>query len=71
MTWRWYITIEAVRQLMQLAGLPGPLEEGNPDFVWAQDELGYHSLNARRVEGKHSRTGAEWRHHAKRQDNAT
>ena len=26
MTWNWYITIEATRQYMDLAGLSGPLE---------------------------------------------
>ena len=35
MTWRWYITIAAVRQYMDLAGMTGPMEDSNPDFVAA------------------------------------
>lgn len=36
MTWRWYLTIAAVRQYMELAGLTGELEDDNPDFLRAQ-----------------------------------
>jgi hypothetical protein len=58
MTWRWYITIAAVRQYMELAGLRGELEDHNPDFVRAQNDLGEHSLTARVVRGKDSASGA-------------
>lgn len=44
--WRWYITIAAVRQLMQLAGLSGEMENTNPDFLAAQDALGELSMKA-------------------------
>lgn len=58
MTWRWYLSIAAVRQYMELAGLRGELEEDNPDFVRAQDDLGTHSLTARPVPGKDTASGA-------------
>lgn len=44
--WRWYLTIAAVRQYMDLAGLCGPLEESNPDFIRAEEELGQLSLDS-------------------------
>lgn len=47
MKWRWYISIAAIREWMRLAGLSGPLEDTNPDFVAAQDTLGDLSLTAR------------------------
>lgn len=47
MDWRWYITIAAVRQWMELTGRRGPLEEDNPDFAAAQNELGDLSLTAK------------------------
>lgn len=46
MTWRWYITIAAVRQYMTLAGLSGDLEDSNPDFLLAQSTLGDLSMTA-------------------------
>lgn len=58
MTWRWYITIESIRQYMTLAGLSGPLEDGNPDFVTAQDALGELSLTARPAQTAETRSGA-------------
>jgi hypothetical protein len=58
MKWKWYLTIAAVRQYMQLAGLRGELEEDNPDFVAAQDQLGELSLTARPVVGKETASGA-------------
>jgi len=58
MTWRWYLTVAAVRQYMMLAGLRGELEEGNPDFMRAQADLGQHTLTARPVEGKDTASGA-------------
>lgn len=56
--WRWYLTISAVRQYMQLAGLSGPLEPDNPDFVRAERELGAYSLTARAA-NKSTASGAE------------
>lgn len=47
MKWKWYVTIAAVRQWMELTGGSGPLEDTNPDFVWAQNELGDFSLMAK------------------------
>lgn len=44
--WRWYLTIAAVRQYMEIAGLTGDLEDDNPDFVRAQNDLGEISLTA-------------------------
>jgi len=58
MTWRWYITIAAVRQYMDLAGLRGELEDSNPDFVAAQKALGDLSLTAKPVIGKDTKSGA-------------
>ena len=45
--WKWYITIAAVREWMALTGRSGELEDDNPDFVAAQNELGDLSLTAR------------------------
>lgn len=56
--WKWYITIAAVRQWMTLTGRAGELEDDNPDFVRAQNELGAYSLTARAVEGKNTESGA-------------
>lgn len=56
--WRWYISIAAIRQYMTLADLGGELEEDNPDFVRAQNDLGEYSLTARPVEGKNTASGA-------------
>jgi len=62
MTWKWYLTIAAVRQYMELAGLRGELEDDNPDYRAAMDDLGELSLTAQRVEGKETRSGGEvWR----------
>ena len=58
MTWNWYITIAAVRQYMDLAGLAGELEEDNPDFLRAQEALGELSLAAKYVIGKDTESGA-------------
>ena len=44
--WKWYITIAAVRQWMTLTGRGGELEDDNPDFIAAQNELGDLSLVA-------------------------
>lgn len=57
-TWRWYLTIAAVRQFMELADLRGELEDDNPDFVSAQEALGTFSLTARPVAGKVTASGA-------------
>jgi hypothetical protein len=45
-TWKWYITIAAVRQWMTLTGRAGDLEDDNPGFIDAQNELGDLSLTA-------------------------
>ena len=58
MTWKWYLTIAAVRQYMALAGLRGELEDDNPDFLQAQNELGELSLTAKPVIGKDTASGA-------------
>lgn len=58
MTWKWYLTIAAIKQYMALAGLSGELEEDNPDFIRAQNELGAYSLMARPVIGKDTESGA-------------
>lgn len=58
MTWRWYITIAAVRQYMELAGLRGELEETNPDFVAAQNALGELSLTAKPARTAETKSGA-------------
>lgn len=50
--WKWYITIAAVRQYMEIAGLGGVLELDNPDFAAAQEALGQWSLDARLIHGK-------------------
>ena len=47
MKWRWYLSIAAVRQYMDLAGLRGPLEDDNHDFAQAQEALGELSLTAK------------------------
>jgi len=46
-TWRWYITIAAIRQWMDLTGRTGALEEDNPAFLAAERELGDLSLTAK------------------------
>lgn len=51
-TWKWYITISAVRQYMEIAGLRGELEDTNLDFLAAQEALGRWSREARLVRGK-------------------
>jgi hypothetical protein len=58
MTWRWYLTIAAVRQYMELAGLRGELEESNPDFVAAQNALGELSLTAKPARSAETKSGA-------------
>lgn len=42
MIWRWYLTIAAVRQYMELAGLHGAMEDSNPDFQRAQEVPSFH-----------------------------
>lgn len=49
MTWNWYLSIAAIRGYMQIMGLAGPLEAGNPDFERAERDLGEYSLTARLV----------------------
>ncbi len=58
MTWRWYLTIAAVRQYMELASLHGALENCNPDFVLAQDALGDLSLTAKLARTPPTKSGA-------------
>ncbi len=47
MKWKWYLSIAAVREWMALTGRGGELEDDNPDFVAAQNELGELSLTAK------------------------
>lgn len=58
MTWRWYLTIAAVQQYMELAGLTGPLEDSNPNFLRAQQELGELSLTAKPAATAETKSGA-------------
>lgn len=55
--WRWYLSIAAVRQYMEIAGLRGELEDNNPDFVRAQNELGAVSLTATPADAPPSDSG--------------
>lgn len=57
--WNWYITVAATKQLMQVAGLRGPLEDDNPAFVAAERMLGQYSLTAREVAGAKSLPGCK------------
>lgn len=45
--WKWYLSIAAIRQWMDLTGRSGDLEADNPDFNAAESELGDLSLTAR------------------------
>lgn len=45
--WRWYISIAAISEYMAITGCSGPLEDSNPDFIRAEQELGAHSQTAR------------------------
>lgn len=58
MKWRWYLTIAAVRQFMELAGLRGELEKSNPDFRAAQEALGELSLTAKTTRATETKSGA-------------
>ncbi|MGH9339716.1 MAG: hypothetical protein ACRD1R_09065 [Acidobacteriota bacterium] len=59
MKWRWYISISAVEQYMEIAGLRGELEDTNPDFILAQNALGELSLTAKPAPTAQTRSGAE------------
>jgi hypothetical protein len=56
--WLWYISIDSVKQYMQIAGLHGPLEHDNPDFVTAENDLGQISQEARLSDQPPSHSGA-------------
>lgn len=58
MTWNWYLTIAAVRQYMELTGRAGELEDSNPAFVAAQNELGELSLTAKPARTAETKSGA-------------
>jgi len=58
MKWKWYVTIAAVRQWMELTGGSGALEDTNPDFVRAQSELGDFSQMAKLAPTARRRSGA-------------
>lgn len=60
MTWKWYLSIAAVRQYMEIAGLSGPLEDDNPGFLLAQEVLGELSLTAKLVDTKEPRSGGSY-----------
>ncbi len=55
--WKWYLSIAAVRQYMDIAGLRGELETDNPDFVAAQNTLGQLSLTATPADTPPTRSG--------------
>jgi hypothetical protein len=48
--WKWYLTVQAVKEWMRLTGRRGELEETNPEFMAAQDELGAMSMTFRLAE---------------------
>lgn len=58
MTGNWYITIAAVRQYMEIAGLSGELETDNPAFAQAEADLIELSYTAKLVESARSDSGA-------------
>jgi hypothetical protein len=45
--WKWYITVQAVKEWMRLTARKGELEDDNPEFLAAQDELGTMSMTFR------------------------
>ncbi len=55
--WKWYLTIAAVRQYMDIAGLKGECELENQDFVAAQNALGDLSLTATPADTPPTRSG--------------
>ena len=59
--WNWYLTIAAVGQWMNMTGRRGELEDDNPDFVAAQNELGELSQTAKLAVAatEKQRSGAE------------
>ena len=57
--WKWYLSIKAVEQYMQVMGLTGELEDDNPDFIRAQEALGELSVTARLVPGANTIKDAE------------
>lgn len=44
MDWKWYLSIAAIKQYMEIVGLNGPCEDSNPDFIGAERELGQLSI---------------------------
>ena len=74
-SWRWYLTIAAVRQWMDLTDRRGPLEDDNPDFVAAQNGWGELSLTARLSESASAKTQSgrlrvPWPRHGQGQERA-
>lgn len=60
-SWNWYISIEAIRQYMEIQNWSGELEVSNPLFLRAKEELRAFSLTAREVDTpltKPARSGA-------------
>lgn len=55
---RWYITIAAVRQWMDLTGRRGDLDDGNPDFVAAEEELRQLCEDAKQASTPPSQSGS-------------
>lgn len=55
--WKWYLSIAAVREYMDIAGLSGEAETDNPDFVAAQELLGTLSLSATPADTPPTRSG--------------
>jgi hypothetical protein len=58
MKWRWYLTVAAVRQFMELTGRRGDLEDDNLEFVAAQNELGELSISAKPARTAETKSGA-------------
>lgn len=56
--WKWYLSIAAVRQYMEIAGLKGECELENPDFDAAQNALGELSLTATPANTPPTQSGA-------------
>lgn len=55
--WRWYISIAATEQYMDIAGLRGDLDDNNPEFLRAMDELGEISLTAKPADTPPTQSG--------------
>lgn len=57
--WKWYITVAAIEQFMNICRMPGDLLDEDPNFRKALDQLGEFSLTARRADIPPTESGAE------------